>query len=160
MAKKDNQPGSSGAIGAGTHLVDETICMERVLAREDVELPREEGQSTAAALLACINDDEAISQVGDVALDGLCAPSRFVHVVLEPLDVRRVVLESRADLVLEVVDDHKIGEKGEDVLYLEQVGRLEEAHSPADEGEEVSERRKKGEDETAHVLMSFFWPTT
>lgn len=96
--------------------------MERVLAREDVELPREEGQTTAATFLARIDDDEAVAQVGNIALDGLCAPSRLVHIVLEPLDVRRVALESRADLVLEVVDDHEIGEEGKDVLDLEQVG--------------------------------------
>lgn len=96
--------------------------MERVLAWEDVELPREKGQITAAALLACVDDDEAIAQVGNVALDRFCAPSRLVHVVLEPFDVRRVALERRADLVLEVVDDHEVGEEGKDVLDFEQVG--------------------------------------
>jgi hypothetical protein len=86
--------------------------MERVLTREDVELPRQEGQSTAPTLLARIDDDETVAQIGNVALDGLCAPSCLVHVVLQPLDVRRVALESRADLLLEVIDDDEVGEKG------------------------------------------------
>ena len=62
--------------------------MESVLAREDVELACKKGKPTAAALLAGVDHDEAIAQVGDIALDGLCTPRGFVHIVLESFDVR------------------------------------------------------------------------
>ena len=46
-----------------THLVDQAIRVECVLAREDVELPREERLPTAPALLRRIDDDEPVPQI-------------------------------------------------------------------------------------------------
>lgn len=93
--------------------------MERVLAREDVELAREELLAAAATALGGVDDDETIAEVGNVSLDRLGAARRVVHVALEALNVRRVALERGADLVLEVVDDDKVGEERQDVLDFE-----------------------------------------
>lgn len=72
-----------------------------------------------------------MSQVGDVALDRFCTPSRLVHLALEAFNVRRVILESVANLVFEVIDNDKVGEKWQDVFDFEQVGTFEELHGSA-----------------------------
>ena len=113
------------------HLVDEAVSVEGVLAREDVELSREELLSTAPAPFRGIDDHEPVAEVRNVGLDRLGRPGRVVHVALEALNVGRVALERGADLVLEVVDDDKVGEEGQDVFNLEEVRRFEEPHRTA-----------------------------
>ena len=116
-----------------THQSNQTVRMEGVVAREDVELAGHEREGAVRAPLRGVHGHEALLQRGDVLLDRLCVLRRLVHVRLELVDVRRVPLERGADLLLEVVDDDEVGEERQDVLDLEQIRVLEEAHRPVDE---------------------------
>ena len=125
-ASKRNQAGSqsrtsySGRISSKTHQSDQAVRVERVVAREDVELARHERERARRAALRRVDGDEALLQRGDVLLDGVRVARCLVHVRLERVDVRRVALEGGADLFFEVVDDYKVWEEGEDVFDLEE----------------------------------------
>lgn len=127
------------------YLLDQAISVEAVLARERVKLSGQELLSARAALLARLDDHEAVVELGDVGLDGLSGARRLGHVLLQALYVRRVVFERRADLLLEVVDHDKVGEEGQDVLDLEQTRRLEELHRAARGIEGISETLRRRE---------------
>lgn len=115
--------------------------MERVLTREDVELPRQQLRPTTSTFFVRIDHDKPLIELGNVGLDRIRRPRRVAHVALEPLDVRGVAFEGVADLVFEVVDDYEVGEEGEDVFNLEKRGRLEEAHGA------VGRKERGGRDE-------------
>ena len=83
--------------------------MESMLAREDVELARHEREGARRALFGGIDGDEAFLERGNILLDRVCVVRRFVHFCFECVNVRRVALESGANLVLEVVDDDEGG---------------------------------------------------
>jgi hypothetical protein len=104
--------------------------VERVLAREDVELPREQRHGAHRATLAGVERDEAVLEPGCVLLHRVRAARRVVHLLLERIDLRRVSLECVGDLLLEVVDDNEVGEERQDIFNLEQVCVFQEVHGP------------------------------
>ena len=94
-----------------THQADQAVGVEGVVAGEDVELPAHQCERARRALLRGIHGDEALLEGRDVLLDRLCVLCRLVHVGLQRVDVRRVALEGGAYLLLEIVDDHEVGEE-------------------------------------------------
>ena len=114
-----------------THKTDETVGMEGVLTWEDIELSREERLVADRTLLCRVDGDEALLQCGDILLDSLRVARGLIHLRLQRVDVRGVVLERRTYLVLEVINHYEVGEERQDVFDLQEVGVLEEAHGPA-----------------------------
>lgn len=113
-----------------TYHPDETVSMERMLTREDIELSGKQRIQARRAPLVCANRDESVLQVRNIFLDRLGTLGRFVHLRLEFFDMSRVSLQCCAYFFLEVVDDYKVGEEREDILDLEKVCTFEEAHCP------------------------------
>jgi hypothetical protein len=85
--------------------------MERVLAREHVELPRQQGISARRAPFPSINRDETGLQYRDVTLDCLRILRCIVHLRLELIDMRGIALQRVAYFFLEIVYDDKIREE-------------------------------------------------
>lgn len=106
------------------HQSDETVRMERVPTWEHIELPRQQCELAVRTSLACIDRYEAVLQRRDVCLDGGRIRGRLVHFSAKAVNVRRVPLERITYLILEVVDNDKVGEEGEDVFDLQEVGVL------------------------------------
>lgn len=104
---------------ARTYEGDETVGVERVQTGEHVELPLHEQPVAVAARLLWLDGDEPVLELGDVTLDGLGRLGRVVHLGLELRDVGPARLEGHADLLLELVNHHKVGEEGKDVVDLD-----------------------------------------
>jgi len=94
-----------------TYQGNKAVRMERMLAREDVELPGQEGVCALGAPLAGVDANYTPRQGVNVLLDGVRASCRIIHHPAEAIDVLCVSLERMADLILEVVNDNEIGEK-------------------------------------------------
>ena len=113
----------------GTHLLDEAVRVEGMLARKHVELPRQKLRSAYIALGCCVHHNESILQLGNVASDGIGSLCGSIHLLLEPLDLARVAFKRFADVLLEVVNGDEVWEEGEYILDLEKGGVLQELHS-------------------------------
>lgn len=112
--------------------------MKRVLARKDEEVPTQQRQAADAAHLTGLDDGVAAIEGADVRLDGLGARSRLVHLPFQRVDVPRIPFQRVADLLLEVVDNDKVREEGDQVLDAEEavsgVAALEEIKGCFDAG--------------------------
>ena len=104
-----------------SYQADQTIRMECVMTGENKELPREQRLVTRSAPLVRVDRDEAFFEGGDVLLDGFGVSCGFVHFRFQAVDMCRVALERGADLVFEVIYDHKIWEEWQDIFDLQQV---------------------------------------
>jgi hypothetical protein len=93
--------------------------MERMLAREHVELPRQQWVFTDGTAISLLHCYESVLQICDILLDRFGAARGFVHFGLERVDMSTVALECGANLFLEIVDDDEVGKEREDVLDLE-----------------------------------------
>lgn len=74
--------------------------------------------------------DEAVLQIRNIIFNDLCASGSLVHVRTKLVDVFGIFLQREADFVFEVIDDNKVREEGEYVLYLQKRRVLDEFHSP------------------------------
>lgn len=61
--------------------------MESVLARKDIELPRQQRLRANRTPFPCIDGYESILQLSDVLLDRLRSASRIVHFLFQVVDV-------------------------------------------------------------------------
>lgn len=93
--------------------------MERVLTREDVELPCQKQEGAYRASFSRINSHESVFQLRYILLDGLRSVGSLVHLPLEHLDMGGVPLKSMSNFFLEVINNNKIGEERQYVLDLE-----------------------------------------
>mmetsp|Transcript_18003 Transcript_18003/g.58774 ORF Transcript_18003/g.58774 Transcript_18003/m.58774 type:complete len:358 (-) Transcript_18003:1445-2518(-) len=126
---------SANLAKRGLDNLQQTIRVECGAARKDVEWRErssvvggcvssyafgsdEERFALCASLLA-IDGNGPFGEACNVATDRLCARVGVLHLLAELLDLAIVLLERSAHRFLEVVDENKIGEKGEDVLNLE-----------------------------------------
>jgi len=61
--------------------------MKSVLARKDIELPRQQRLRANRTSFPCIDGYESILQLSDVLLDRLRSASRIVHFLFQVVDV-------------------------------------------------------------------------
>lgn len=113
-----------------THQAYETVCVERMLAREDIELPAQQEFAADRTFVFGVDRNEPLLQGCDVLLDGCGVTRRLVHVGFQALNVCGITFQRCTYLLLEVVDDHEIRKEWQDVFNLEQVGVLQELHRP------------------------------
>lgn len=110
------------------HLGNQTVRVESMLTREDVELPRKQRVVACRAVLGGFNRHKAFAESPNVLLDSIGAASRLVHLVLESIDATGVALECGTDLFFEIIDNDKVGEEWQNVFDREQVGAIKEPH--------------------------------
>lgn len=53
---------------------------------------------------------------------------RIIHLSLQRVDLTRVLLQSRADFLFEVVDDDEVREEGNQIFDAQKFAPLEELH--------------------------------
>ena len=104
--------------------------MERMLTREDIELSCEQRLVTMRTSLASVDSDESLLQCRYVLLDGLGVPCHLIHLSLQRVDMGRVALQRSANLLLEIIDDHKVRKERQDVLDFQKIRVLQESHGP------------------------------
>lgn len=98
------------------HALTQAIAMKSVLARKDKKLPTQQRQPTDMAPLARLNDSVAPIEGCDIRLNRGRARSRVIHLLPKGINMSRVVLQSVADLLLEVVDDDKVRKERDQIL--------------------------------------------
>lgn len=110
----------------GTCHGNETIRMERMLTGKNVESLGYQSQSTLPALVRLVDGNETIPQILNILLDRFRRLSRVVHLGPERFNLGSIFFQSRAYFQFKIVNDHKVGEKGQDVFNLDQISGFEE----------------------------------
>lgn len=113
-----------------THHPDQTICMEAMMAREHIELPCEQQLFALGAQRIRVDSDKSILQSGDVLFDVLRRLSRLVHLTLQLLYMIRVLLQRMRNILLEVINHHKVWEERQYIFNLQQISVFQELHRP------------------------------
>ena len=89
-------------------------------AGEEVEDAAENGLVAELADLVAAQLSVARLEPADLDADLFGGGGVVVHLLLQLVDARVVVLERLHDLVLEAIDDHEVGEPGQQVIDLQQ----------------------------------------
>jgi hypothetical protein len=98
--------------------------MEHMLTPKSVKLLAQQRQTTLPTSIPLLYRHKPFAQRRNVPLDIFRRQRRIVHLAPEVVNLGSVRLKGGADLGLEIVNDDKVGEKGKNVFYLQQIGGL------------------------------------
>lgn len=91
------------------------------MAREHIELPRQEQLFALGAWCIRVDGNISILQRGDVLLDAFCRLRRLIHLTLQLINMRGILLQSMRNLFFEVVNDYKVREERQYILNLQEI---------------------------------------
>lgn len=109
--------------------------MEAMMTREYIELPCKQQLFALGAKCIRVDGDKPILESRNILFDALRRRGCLIHLTLQLLDMTRVLLQSMCNLLLEIVDDHKVREERQYIFNLQQISVFQKLHRPINQKE-------------------------